>query len=79
MNKHPIVRVRWRDPTGYEDWRYADDPTPVFTVHTLGYLLRNDDEQVVIAASVSDEQFGSSIAIPTSVVDEITVLIPEPR
>lgn len=77
MNNKPIVQVRWKDPTSYEEWRYHDTPTPLFTVFTLGYLLRSDTELVVIASSISDEQFGSTLAIPTSVVEEITFLAPE--
>lgn len=74
MNENPIVRVVWQDITAYDDWRDKDTPSPMLTIESIGYLLENKKDRIVIAASISEETTGNLMVLPPSVVKSITRL-----
>lgn len=68
---HPIVLVIWTDTITNSGWQTAekiDDwaKENTWLVHTVGYLIRETEEFVVIAASwaMEEKQYGSLIKIP---------------
>jgi len=74
-----LVAVTWNDITAWADWvgeleAVIDqcEPTPCVTV---GWILREDEEVLVIADSATkDRTFGGVTSIPRSVVTEIVDL-----
>ena len=69
-----IVEVLWRDSCGYSDWH---DSGGLYTVKpenvtSLGYLVKDEDDYIVITSSVSDNQNNQgTLAIPKSAILEI--------
>lgn len=68
---HPIVLVVWTDTISNSGWKQAEDiddwtKENTWLVHTVGYLIRETEEFVVIAASwaMEEKQYGSLIKIP---------------
>ena len=78
MSGHPLVIVEWSDILSISDWRDFEDvltDKPVSCV-TAGFLVRDDRELVVVAATISNddghEGVGDTVAIPRGVVKKIT-------
>ena len=66
----PIEFIEWRDSFGLPDgWRFGDElegHAPL-TVVSVGTIIREDDDCVLIAGSWSlreDPQYGGAMAIP---------------
>lgn len=79
----PRVEVEWVDSLGLGGWRPKPDVLDEFTPgalrhRTVGYLVRQDDAGVVLAASYSedwDDKIADSIFIPKQAVLKVTQLV----
>lgn len=77
-SKYPIVEVLWLDATGVwaEDWGDASDiekAMPARTV-TVGYLVKNDADRIVVVAMCNDSHVGLGLVIPKGMVKQIRYL-----
>lgn len=77
--KPPLVRVEWRDATLLGGWHDKDtikewvaDPVPI--VVTVGLMLRDDDECIVLAGSENPDEFGDLNKIPKGMVTRVDIL-----
>jgi hypothetical protein len=67
--KYPVVMVEWRDAKNNSDWRSVDAlakslPETVL-VHSVGFLVKRDDREVVLAFGICEQgEAESTIAIP---------------
>ena len=73
----PIVRVTWEDAYSTNEWSAPDEYTPVFLVHSVGYLLRNNKRQLVLAQSRGEQNdaVADLIVIPAGMVREVETLV----
>ncbi len=73
---YPLVEVRWLDAQtshGWEDQTEVDSEVPVVT--TVGFLLKETEESIVIASSVGqDKTHNSRITIPTGMIKDRRIL-----
>jgi len=76
-----IVKVKWVDATHYRtessfDWLIENATTTEFW--TVGYLLKQDKDKVVVAHEINDDDNGRDTSvIPMSLITSIEGLIPE--
>lgn len=82
---HPLVLVIWEDATSNGGWKSADIldgwiAEEAWKIHSVGYLLRDTKEYVVLAASWSkvDGQYGNLTRIPRALVRAM-IRIEEPK
>lgn len=69
------VWVRWLDACGQSNWRDAkktvEDLTPTM-IDSLGFVLREDDKEIVIAAQIDNvDDVDHCMAIPKNRVTQI--------
>lgn len=66
MKRVKFVEVHWDDATSTAVWRGPDELPSIQACITRGWLLEEDDKQVVIAATIQVEgpDVGEIIAIP---------------
>ena len=77
--KLPIVIVRWHDAVSEENWTPMKDvvSSKPCEVYTMGYLLVKDEEKVILAHGLSNEEdpmVFSHTVIPADWVQEIKEL-----
>jgi hypothetical protein len=80
---YPLVVVHWEDATNVAEWADIDEAIAFhfsFDYHCMnvGYLIRDDDECVVVAARVTGDfkAVGLCERIPRGMVQAVTVLVP---
>ena len=77
MKKKVRVEVTWEDATSLDPWTEMDEARDLETAKctTIGYLIFKDNERVVIASNVSedDEAFGIT-CIPRGCITKIKKL-----
>lgn len=64
--KPKIVYVKWKDACSDGSWRekqFADD-IGLVECENVGFLIRETDEDIVLAAGLSDELYGDLWVIP---------------
>jgi len=62
-----ILYVKWVDALSSVGWEEIDPVVKQFGAvecESIGYLLHEDDEQIILAATVSEKESNSRIAIP---------------
>lgn len=65
----PLVKVHWNDPAAHGDpWMLrseisGSDVTDAACI-TVGYIVRETEELVILASSLTSEHFGNVMAIP---------------
>lgn len=73
---HRVAYVRWVDSAGPDGWTF--DPLPIaLEVLTVGWVLAEDAQRVVLSASVAtgdDGQYHSPIAIPRCAILQLEYL-----
>lgn len=83
----PLVMVRWEDATNVAEWTDLDVAQAFdsfsfdYRCTNVGYLIRDDDECVVVAARATGDMkaVGLIERIPRGMVLEVTVLKPARR
>lgn len=78
-NKYPIVEVEWLDAqSGFSYPIEIDDVKNIepFLTHSVGYLLREDKEVIILGFMLCDEKFSFKHwqLIPKGMVKKITIL-----
>lgn len=72
----PLVEVKWLDAQtshGWEDKDEIDSEVPVVT--TIGFLLKETEDSVVIASTIGqDKTHNSRILIPIGMIKEKRIL-----
>lgn len=69
-----IVRVTWWDALAVAMWQKTDVPMEPQICITVGFLVAEDDHHVMIAATVSDDEYIAAQQIPRALIramDEI--------
>jgi hypothetical protein len=71
-----LVLVEWRDSTSPpQPWRASLDETEVCTIRTSGFLVRYDEDEVVLVQGLTPSgSFHNSFAIPRGCVDSVRVI-----
>ena len=81
MRRFEIARVTWIDATHYRtestlEWLIENATVTEFS--TVGYLLKKDEEKVILAHEINDDENGRDTSvIPLSLVKKIEPLIVE--
>ena len=61
------IYVRWIDSSGIDGWVNRDSlefSDQMQTIETVGYLVEEHNDRIVVASSVSKEQINSPLIIP---------------
>ena len=73
--QYPIVRVTWIDSSVQREgeWVFASEMnSDVMVVESVGWLIRKDDEKIVMSISYAGEgeqhQYDSPLAIPVEAI-----------
>lgn len=79
MNKWTPVRVEWIDSASQDAWENDPEKNTVIHCETVGYFLRQDDEQIVVTQNIADrdgdsESYSMTMAIPIVAVKKVTKL-----
>ena len=56
-----IVRVEWRDSNTLHGWQYGEQETELAKCETIGFLIKEDDDKLVVAQTVSS--YGAQMGI----------------
>ena len=81
MRTFEIARVTWADATHYRtenalDWLKENATTTEFS--TIGYLLKKDNEKVIIAHEINDDDNGRDTSvIPIALIKKMETLVVE--
>lgn len=75
----PLVKVHWNDPAAHGDpWllrsEISSDRISDATCITVGYIVRETQDLVVLASSLTPEHFGSVMTIPRACVTAVEAL-----
>lgn len=70
-----LEHIIWEDPTSKSQWMDAADITEfmedrTFIVHSVGWVVREDDQAVGLAATINDtdEYVGQIFRVPKSAI-----------
>lgn len=83
-----LVYVKWQDSRhGLTRWQFMDemddDPLEVVTAESVGFVLREDDAALHIAANIWDHekhrQFSCDIQIPKSAILDLQEIVRNER
>ena len=68
-----LVEVKWVDSAFNQGWRLKyDSDTSISECKTVGYLIKKNKKQLVIAMNVNDDGgYGEAMAIPIECVKSI--------
>jgi hypothetical protein len=71
-----IVEIQWVDSTAEVDvWEQKDDYSrELEPIKTIGYLIEQDKDKVIICQSVSDSQYGQTFRIPKGCIKKIKTI-----
>lgn len=73
-----VVRVHWNDTATYSGWTSLDEikaiveDKPVM-IETVGWLIHQDEDQILVASSVSKFKASEIIRIPSSCIVDMWV------
>jgi hypothetical protein len=74
-----FVEVRWMDIAGYPGWHNEDDKPETYEpmrCTSVGYLLYESKDRVVLCGSLGPEKFCDITVIPAGCVDAVRDLEP---
>ncbi len=72
MKDFPLWRVEWIDSTNRGGWQEAGKDLDLSKCITVGFLVKDNDERVVIASSIDDnDEIANLTAIPRQVVTKM--------
>lgn len=81
--KYPLVLVEWEDPVSHDPWTSESELDAEFEkgvpiVQTVGFLIRESEERIVVALNyeTTNENFSCFIVIPLTSVVAFTRLKP---
>ena len=59
-----VLYVEWVDASSNSGWEKASDIVGIHRCRSVGFLVKEDKTQVVLAACVSGDECNANIAIP---------------
>lgn len=59
-----VVKVNWRDSHRYTYQMSADEPLEYATIETIGWFVREDKKQIVLAQDIIGDDIRGVIVIP---------------
>ena len=71
--KIPLVRVQWRDHFSTPGWASVEEiraATASTVCHTIAYLLKEDDEEVVVTSTLSEQGDGAD---PLTILKKVII------
>ncbi len=77
MSQPRLVRVDWDDACSNDRWRAQDAllRTERVQIRTVGYVIRSNRKEMVLAQSLSEAgNISSTIAIPRSCIRKVRLL-----
>lgn len=76
-----VMWIKWTDAVTSAEagWTTKEDAlttaaSPLPIMHTVGFVLHHDDNQIAITDSVGDDEFGQVTKIPMSMIIEYDYL-----
>ena len=69
-----IVRVTWHDALAVAIWSKHSEPMAAQVCTTVGFLVSEDDHHVLIAATISDDEYTAGMQIPRAMIQAIDVV-----
>lgn len=79
MLTYKLCRVHWHDACVITEWKSSDEikafceEEPVL-VHSVGWLVADEDTHIVIAQSISSHKADNLLKIPKSLIREMFVM-----
>ena len=67
-----IVRVTWHDALAVACWTKAAHPMEPQVCVTVGFLVAEDDHHVLIAATISDDEYTAGMQIPRGMIQQMS-------
>ena len=72
MKAYPIVEVRWLDALELGGWtEHKDVVNKPMPSRTVGFLIRESDEALCVAALVNKNHVGLAVVIPRGMVTSV--------
>lgn len=70
-----IIYIRWKDHYGKDQWTHwkeFQESEPYILIHTVGYLIGEDDESYKIASNISEEGYvnATTVVLKSCVVEK---------
>ena len=62
--KLKALSVSWVDAVAGAGWAYHNDVSEVHLIESLGYLVKETEHSITLAAAISGDQCNATIAIP---------------
>lgn len=59
-----MLYVEWVDASAGSSWEKISEVDGIYDCRSLGFLIKEDNKQLVLAAAVSKDECNASIAIP---------------
>lgn len=59
-----ILYVEWVDAVANTGWDTAENADPVHRCKTIGFLIKEDKESMVIASTISEKESNARMTIP---------------
>lgn len=67
--KYPLVWIEWDDAAVFDNWEYEENVEPeIGVVTTVGFLLKETEDHIVVASTYSDTLSNARIQIPKSMI-----------
>lgn len=66
-----IYRVTWDDALAVAVWCQRNDPMAAQVCTTVGFLVAEDDRHIMLAATVSDDEYIAAMQIPRSLIQSM--------
>ena len=66
-----IYRVTWDDALAVAVWCKRDEPMERQTCVTVGFLVAEDDAHIMLAATVSDDEYIAAMQIPRALIRQM--------
>jgi len=65
--------VEWVDSVGTSGWEHIESlaPMPTARVRTLGFLIENNKDSIIIAMSISQKGLFSRLSIPKVAIKKV--------
>jgi hypothetical protein len=69
-----LVRVTWLDAMAIAEWTKQGSEIAPQRCETVGYLVGEDDGHVIVAATISGDEYNAAIQIPRPMIENLVDL-----
>lgn len=66
-----IYRVTWWDALAVAMWCKREEPMEAQVCVTVGFLVAEDDAHIMLAATVSDDEYIAAMQIPRALIRQM--------